>query len=78
MNKYRGGNYMYPIFMYQFILRPRKINGLFLVQNFSKLDARTRKNYKTDKKYKTVNILYKHCYWQVKHDNQHPEQYISW
>ena len=32
------------------LLRPRKINGLFLVQNFSKLDARTRKNYKTDKK----------------------------
>ncbi len=35
-------------------IRPRKINVLFQVQNFSKLNARTRKNYKKIQNYKFV------------------------
>ncbi len=34
------------------LIRPRKINVLFQVRKFSKLDARTRKNYKDPKNYK--------------------------
>ncbi len=35
-------------------VRPRKINVLFQVQNFSRLDARARKNYKRGKNYKLL------------------------
>ncbi len=44
---------------YYFVVRPLKINGLFLVQNYLKLDARTRSQNKQEKK-QNYHVLTQH------------------